>query len=100
MAQECQTALEGSLFNHSVPVSVLKTEIQEGSSPWPVLEPAVFSPGCHGCLLPFGHALPLSCCSQLSTHIPQLGQVTTGWAAAPAVLQPSPVPVWASALAQ
>lgn len=31
----------------------------------------MYSPGCHGHLLPFSHPLPLSCCPQLSTYTPR-----------------------------
>lgn len=54
----------------------------------------MFSPGCHGPLLPFSHDLPLSWCSQLS---PRVRNHSLGSSAVP---QPSPVPVLASALPQ
>lgn len=51
-------------------------------------------------LLPFGHPCTSPVAHSSPSTLPSPGQVTTGWAAAPAVPQPSPVTALDSALPQ
>lgn len=70
-AQECQTALEGSLLTCSVPVSAWKNINPGGIQHLGCPGACRVQPWLPWTLAALCHPLPLSCCSQLSTHTPQ-----------------------------